>query len=85
VSENDTPIGQRFDRASLHHDDVARWPAYRKHALTRAIKIAGPFFVDTIEGPLFCEDGYLAIDARGYPYPIATDEFELIYEPAREA
>lgn len=27
---------------------------------------------------LRCEDGYLAMDSRGYPYPIATDEFESI-------
>jgi len=30
--------------------------------------------------PFYCEDGYLAIDARGYPYAIAADEFDLIYE-----
>lgn len=32
-------------------------------------------------GPLHCADGWLAIDARGYPYPIAADEQALIYEP----
>lgn len=55
---------------------------YRKTALTRALRIFGPFTVETSEGPLRCEDGYLAVDARGYPYPIATDEFELIYKEA---
>lgn len=59
------------------------WPRYRKVALTRAIRVvSGPFTVLTSEGPLECKDGYLAVDARGYPYPIATDEFELIYAPA---
>lgn len=62
--------------------DPASWPLYRKTALTHALKIDGPFTVQTSEGPLSCEDGYLAVDARGYPYPIATDEFHLIYEPA---
>jgi hypothetical protein len=62
--------------------DVDAWPLYRKIALTHAIRVAGPFVVETSEGPLNCEDGYLAVDARGYPYPIATAEFELIYEPA---
>lgn len=57
------------------------WPAYRKTATTHATKIEGPFTVETSEGPLSCEDGYLAVDSRGYPYPIATDEFEAIYEP----
>ena len=59
----------------------AGWPLYRKVALTHAIRIDGPFTVTTSEGPLRCEDGYLAVDARGYPYPIAAAEFELIYEP----
>jgi hypothetical protein len=56
------------------------WPKYRKKVLTSAIKIDGPFTVETSEGPLSCADGYLAVDARGYPYPIAADEFALIYE-----
>jgi hypothetical protein len=60
------------------------WPTYRKTKLTYAVKISGPFTVETSEGPLTCADGYLAVDARGYPYPIATDEFELIYEAAQE-
>jgi hypothetical protein len=56
------------------------WSTYRKTALTRAVRIDGPFVVETAEGSLRCADGYLALDARGYPYPIATDEFHLIYE-----
>jgi hypothetical protein len=62
--------------------DPESWPLYRKIALTHAIRVAGPFTVETSEGPLNCADGYLAVDARGYPYPVAADEFELIYEPA---
>lgn len=62
--------------------DPATWPVYRKVALTSALKIDGPFIVQTSEGSLNCADGYLAVDARGYPYPIATDEFNLIYQPA---
>lgn len=53
---------------------------YRKTSLARAKRIEGPFKVETSEGPLECQDGYLAVDARGYPYPIATDEFDLIYK-----
>jgi len=49
---------------------------YRKHS---AVKIDGPFRVLTSEGPLDCKDGYLCKDARGYPYPVATEEFNLIY------
>lgn len=61
--------------------DPAVWGTYRKKVTTRAMRVQGPFEVETSEGTLTCSDGYLAIDARGYPYPIAADEFELIYEP----
>jgi hypothetical protein len=56
--------------------------AYRKTALTKAVRVDGPFVVESREGKLVCEDGYLAIDAHGWPYPIARDEFEAIYEAA---
>lgn len=53
--------------------------AYRKKVSTLAVKVDGPFKVHTSEGVLECADGYLCKDARGYPYPVATDEFNLIY------
>jgi hypothetical protein len=65
--------------------EYSTWPKYRKKTLTSAIKIAGPFRVITSETenePFLCQDGYLAIDARGYPYAIATEEFIKIYEEA---
>lgn len=68
-----------FSTSSLPSDPSA-WPKYRKRVLTSAIRIYEPFTVETSEGPLHCADGYLAVDARGYPYPIAADEFALIYE-----
>jgi len=52
---------------------------WQKKSLTRAMRVLGPFEVLTSEGPLRCADGWLAVDARGYPYPIAADEFDLIY------
>lgn len=58
------------------------WRPFRKVALTSMVRINGPFTVMTSEGPLHCDDGWLAIDARGYPYPIADAEKELIYVPA---
>lgn len=54
-------------------------PTYQKRVLTPALKIPGPFEVETSEGRVTCQDGYLAFDSRGYPYPIATEEFERIY------
>jgi len=69
---------QVYDRESLPSDPDT-WQAFRKHAVTRAVRIQGPFTVQTSEGPLHCEDGWLALDARGFPYPIAAQEFTLIY------
>lgn len=60
--------------------DPGTWDEFRKKVTTRAVRVHGPFTVETSEGPLHCEDGWLAVDARGYPYPIAAGEFELIYE-----
>jgi hypothetical protein len=68
---------QPFDK---EHLPDGNWRTYRKTALTRMIRIEEPFMVETSEGILACQDGYLAIDARGYPYPIAADEQALIYE-----
>jgi hypothetical protein len=66
----DTPMGN------------AGWPRYRKKVLTPALKMRGAFTVETKEGPLSCSDGYLALDAAGWPYPIAREDFERMYEPA---
>ena len=68
---------QRFSRDNAPEDG---WLIFRKRVTTRAIRIDGPFEVETSEGTLTCKDGWLCMDARGYPYPVANDEFELIYE-----
>ena len=62
----------------------SKFRLYRKKVLTRAVRIEGPFTVETSEGLMRCADGFLCMDARGYPYPVAADEFALIYEPAPE-
>ena len=56
------------------------WVKYRKKHLTKAQRIIESFEVETTEGILICRDGYLAIDSRGFPYPIDKEEFETIYE-----
>ncbi len=60
--------------------DSLNWNTYQKKVKTIATRIVGPFIVETSEGTLSCADGYLCIDARGYPYPVAKDEFDLIYK-----
>lgn len=55
---------------------------WRKTATTWAVKIDGPFAVQTQEGTLACEDGWLALDSEQHPYPIASSVFADTYEPA---
>jgi hypothetical protein len=59
-------LGVRFDKDNL---------------VTRAVRIDGRFEVVTREGTLGCEDGWLALDLNGDPYPIAADVFSSIYVP----
>lgn len=73
---------KEFDKDNVK--DIGDWKLYRKTALTHATRVDGPFVVMTSEVPIRCEDGYLAIDARGYPYPIAKNEFELIYKEVKQ-
>lgn len=43
---------------------------------------SGPDILGTATVPMeCCMSWYLAIDAHGWPYPIAKDEFEAIYKP----
>jgi hypothetical protein len=68
---------QVFSTENLPDDG---WCVFRKTALTEAVRIHGPFVVETSDGPLRCADGFLALGAHGDPYPIAADEFDMIYE-----
>jgi hypothetical protein len=60
------------------------WGVYCKTSKTLAVRVDGPFKVETAEGPLFCQDGYLALDTMGRPYPVEKQEFERIYEKKAE-
>lgn len=74
-----------ISRESLEALGVDGWPAFRKIVPIQAIRVAGPFTVQIDgQGPesvVTCDDGYLCVDARGYPYPVAAAEFEQIYAP----
>jgi hypothetical protein len=54
---------------------------YRKKLTIRAMRIAGPFCVWTAEGVMYCDDGWLALDVDGNPYPISNNVFHQTYEP----
>jgi uncharacterized protein YegP (UPF0339 family) len=75
---SDVPVIVR-DRMPDPHAHPA-FAQFRKTPLTLAARMDGPFAVQTSEGLLTCQDGWLAIDQRGWPYPIDADEFDLIYE-----
>jgi hypothetical protein len=64
------------------HQKDGQWGFYRKKITTQAMRIVGKFKVITREGELVCSDGYLALDASGYPYPIESKEFDKLYEVA---
>lgn len=58
------------------------WKRYKKKVITLAIRMEGPFEVKTKEGMITCEDGYLARDEEGWPYPISKTVFDMTYEKA---
>jgi hypothetical protein len=68
----------RYTRDAL---PLGEWKAFRKKAPTPMVRITGPFVVETDGGPVICNDGWLAKDSRGRPYPIAAAEQEASYEP----
>ncbi len=68
---------KKFTKESV--ELVPSWKFYKKQAITKATRINGPFETETREGTSSCLDGYLAVDAAGWPYPIAKEEFEKIY------
>lgn len=56
------------------------WQEFIKTEPTLMIRIDGPFEVETRNGELRCQDGYLALDAGGWPYPIDYDVQERTYK-----
>lgn len=61
------------------------WKAAQKKGLTVVRRMPGPFEVDTSEGVMRCEDGWLALDTAGNPYPIAAGVFARSYVVVRDA
>lgn len=66
-----------------HHIPIqVNWKEMRKKTTTKMVEVIEPFDVVTKEGTMHCEDGFLALDAAGDPYPIAREIVEETYEPA---
>ncbi len=75
-----TVLDASRDDSDPHISYPSRWSRYAKQTTTPARRIKGPFDVMTREGAISCEDGWLAVDSGGWPYPIAADEFDRIYK-----
>ncbi len=57
------------------------WGRYRKNGVTRMARIDGPFAARTLDGNIaFCDDGWLAVDRQGHPYPVADAAHTGVYE-----
>lgn len=55
------------------------WGEYDKIAPTLMVRIDGPFQVETREGILRSDGGWLALDADGWPYPIEDSVQQRTY------
>lgn len=61
-------------------EQLLKFKTYKKKTLTKMARINGPFKVKTREGEMICENGFLALDSNGWPYPIHVEEQQKIYE-----
>jgi hypothetical protein len=62
-----------------NHLPSGTWFNAMKKTPTLMVRIEGPFQVETQEGVLDCQDGFIAIDSKGWPYPIAKEVKEETY------
>jgi hypothetical protein len=73
--------------ASALPSDPEGWQRFRKREPTKLVRVctpdgaAQPFVVEVPSGEhVYCADGYLAVDARGLPYPVDREEVEMNFE-----
>lgn len=64
------PEGQHFTREAL--PPAEDFGVFEKQGHTLMARICGPFSCVTIDGNIArCDDGWLALDGAGFPYPVA--------------
>lgn len=73
-----------FTQRSLKNpDELAdaglEFKPHRKKAITQIARVEGQFTCMTSNGPVQCDNGYVAIDRDGYPYPISVKAFDEAY------
>jgi hypothetical protein len=69
-----------FTRENL--PNYSTFHPYRKKSVTMMSRVEGPFKVQTQEGVVECDDGWVALDEEGWPYPISVSVQEKSYEAA---
>jgi hypothetical protein len=57
---------------------------YRRKNVTWMMRVETPFKVVTQHGIVECDDGYVAVDEEGWPYPISISVHAKAYEPAED-
>lgn len=73
------PVGETY---SIDYLPDAEFDLYSKTEPIEATRMTEAFSVETREGLVTGDaGGWLALDSDGYPYPIAAEEFDNVYEP----
>lgn len=71
-----------FDRAARETmPPAAEFEEFVKTTPTRMVRIQGSFKVMTLHGLVECDDGWLALDEDGWPYPVDARVKEKSYRP----
>lgn len=79
-------FGPVFDKDHMPEDFEFEARLFKKKVYTKMARIDGPFTVHTVHlGPVHCEDGWLAVDAHGYPYPIDVSEHDDTYQELKDS
>jgi hypothetical protein len=81
------PNPRLFTRENLNEQSQDQSPGFlpfRKKTVTWMMRVTTPFKVVTHEGVVECDDGYVAVDEEGWPYPIALSVHGKSYEPAED-
>lgn len=75
-----TPI---VDKDNMHEvaQKLGGWKYHRKKVATRLVELDNDVTIVTKHGGVQAKRGdFLAEDAMGFPYPVAADEKDRIYE-----
>lgn len=72
---------ESFTKKRIESEPLDDWVPYWKLGATIMRRVSGPFKVKTREGWSTCQDGWLAVDGGGWPYPIDADEQVMSFTP----